>query len=137
MKNKRTAGRKKKCLPLIFSSGSMQFTGYSSNFSYTGLFIKTRKPLKSGVPVEISFNSNKECKMCLTGLSVRAINVRFPTNKNGMGVKLISQSEEYRGFIKELFLLDLQKKSSEDYETCQEIRNMKNVYQCQSEDPTN
>jgi hypothetical protein len=103
MAEKRKARRRIKHFPVTYSSHGVEFTGCTSNLSYTGLFIRTRKPFKPGVPVKVSIHVDKECAIRLTGLSVRAINTGFACRKNGMGIQLLSQSEVYSDLIKELF----------------------------------
>jgi Tfp pilus assembly protein PilZ len=104
MAEKRKARRKIKHLPVTFSSHGLEFTGYTSNLSYTGMFIKTSKPFKAGVPVKVSIHVGKDYTIRLTGLSVRATNYGFVYNKNGMGIQLLSRSEVYSDFVKELFV---------------------------------
>jgi hypothetical protein len=92
MAEKRKTKRKRKRLPVTFSSHGHEFKGFA-----------TRKPFKPGVPVEISLHVDNDCKICVRGRSVRATNVGFVYSKNGMGIQLASESEEYRNFLKELF----------------------------------
>jgi hypothetical protein len=104
---RRNTRRTRKRLPVSFSSHGHEFKGVTYNLSYTGMFIRTRKPFKPGVPVEVSLHVDKDCTICVRGLSVRATNVRFKYCKNGMGIRLVAQSVEYRKFLKELFLVDI------------------------------
>jgi Tfp pilus assembly protein PilZ len=71
--------------------------------SSTGIFIRTRKPLKPGVPVNVSLHVDNDCTICIKGWSVRATKVGFAYTKNGMGVQLSSESEEYRYYLNEIF----------------------------------
>jgi Tfp pilus assembly protein PilZ len=103
MAEKRKTKRKRKRLPVTFSSHGHEFKGFACNLSSTGIFIRTRKPFKPGVPVEVSLHVDNDCKICVRGRSVRATNVGFVYSKNGMGIQLASESEEYRNFLKELF----------------------------------
>ena len=103
MTEKREAKRKKVRIPVTFSSHGFEFKGFACNLSSTGIFIKTRKPFKPGVPLEVTLHVDNDCKICVRGWSVRATNVGFAYSKNGMGVKFDSESEEYRNFLKELY----------------------------------
>jgi Tfp pilus assembly protein PilZ len=102
MANKRKAKRKIKHLPVTFSSHGLEYTGYTCNMSHTGMFIKTRKPFKKGVPVKVSLHVDKDYTISLSGLTVRAIKLGLVSSKNGMGIQLLSRSEDYRGFMEEL-----------------------------------
>lgn len=104
MAEKRRARRKAKHLPVTFSSLGLEFTGYTTNLSYTGMFIRTRKPFKPGVPVRVSIHVEKDFTINLTGLSVRAIKAGYIYSKNGMAIQLLSRSEVYSDFVKELFV---------------------------------
>jgi hypothetical protein len=105
--DKRRTGRSKTRLPVIYSSHGLQYNGCISDISFSGLFIRTRRPFKPGVPVEISIDTESGSKVCLKGLSVRANNYGVVCAKNGMGIKLDSQPEAYRGLVKDVFLKKL------------------------------
>ncbi len=102
MAEKRKTKRKIKRLPVTFSSHGLEFNGFACNLSSAGIFIRTRKPFKPGVPVEVSLHVDNDCKICVRGWSVRATNVGFVYSKNGMGIQLASESEEYRNYLNEL-----------------------------------
>jgi Tfp pilus assembly protein PilZ len=102
MAEKRNSKRKRKRLPVTYSACDVEFTGYTSNLSSTGMFIRTRKPFRAGVPVRITIHVDKDYTICVTGLTVRACNYGFVCSTNGMGIKLLSNSKEYRDFIEEL-----------------------------------
>ena len=103
MAEKRKTKRKRKRLPVTFSSHGHEFKGFACNLSSTGIFIRTRKPFKPGVPVEVSLHVEENCNICVRGRSLRATNVGFVYSKNGMGIQLASESEKYRNFLKDLF----------------------------------
>ena len=103
MAEKRKTKRKRKRLRVTFSSHGLEFNGFACNWSSTGIFIKTRKPFKPGVPVEVTLHVDKDCTICVRGWSVRATNVGFVYCKNGMGIQLVSEYEEYRIYLNELF----------------------------------
>ena len=103
MAEKRKDKRKRKRLPVTFSSNGFECKGFACKLSSTGMFIRTRKPFTPGVPVEISLHVNNDCKICLIGHSVRATNFGSFYSNNGMGIRLASESEEYKNYIKELY----------------------------------
>jgi Tfp pilus assembly protein PilZ len=102
MAEKRKTKRKRKRLPVTFSSHGHEFKGFACNLSSTGIFIRTRKPFKPGVPVKVSLHVDNDCTICIKGWSVRATNVGFVYSKNGMGIQLVSQPEEYRNLLNKL-----------------------------------
>ncbi len=77
MAEKRKAKRKRKRLPVTFSSNGLECKGFACDVSSTGMFIRTRKPFNPGVPVEVSLNVDNDYKICVRGYSVRAINAGF------------------------------------------------------------
>src|SRR4030067_743088 len=95
----RIAPRKIKRLPVTFISGNEECTGTSSDFSTTGLFIRTRKALPSGTSIKIIVELDDSHTITLTGIVVRAIKTGSMDIKNGMGVKLTSIPQEYQDFI--------------------------------------
>jgi Tfp pilus assembly protein PilZ len=104
MAEKRKSKRKIRRLPVTFSSQGVEFTGNTSNVSCTGMFIRTRKPFKTGIPVEISLHVDNDHTINLNARTVRATKLGSFYRKNGMGVQLLSQSEEYSNFLKEQFV---------------------------------
>jgi Tfp pilus assembly protein PilZ len=103
MAEKRNSKRKIKRLPVTFSSNGLEFNGYTSNLSFTGMFVRTRKPFKPGAQVKVSIQVDKNFTVSLTGISVRAINLGHAFSKNGMGIQLLSQSEIYNNLLRDLF----------------------------------
>lgn len=99
MEEKRKAKRKIKRSLVTFSSNGVEYKGFTSDLSLTGMYISTRRPFSPGVPVEISLNADNDYKICVRGYSVRAINAGFVYINNGMGIQLASESEAYRNFI--------------------------------------
>ena len=102
MANKRAERRKIRRLQASYSCNGVSCSGITSNFSRSGLFIRTRKPFTPGVSVEISLDLPDGRTICLSGVSVRAKKYRFNCSANGMGVKLVSIPEEYEEFINSL-----------------------------------
>jgi Tfp pilus assembly protein PilZ len=89
-------------LPVIFSDGKVEYTGMSSDFSLTGIFIRTRKALNPGTQLRIVLEVDENRKIELTGIVVRSIKTGIMEFKNGMGIKLTSIPKEYEDFVKAL-----------------------------------
>ncbi len=102
MAEKRIAPRKIKRLSITFSDGKVEQSGTSSDFSATGLFIRTRKALPPGTNLKIIIELDNNRTMTLTGIVIRSIKTGSMDIKNGMGVKLTYIPREYEDFIKEL-----------------------------------
>lgn len=100
--SKRTSDRKKKRLTITFSDGHVENNGMSSDFSSTGLFIRTRKAFDPGTPVTMVLEVAANRKIPLTGVVARAIRTGVMDFKNGMGIRLTSVPQAYEEFLKEL-----------------------------------
>jgi Tfp pilus assembly protein PilZ len=98
----RKAQRKIKRLSITFNDGTNEGTGTSSDFSTTGLFIRTRKPLKPGTALDMVLELSENHTVALTGIVVRAIKTGIRDFKNGMGVKLNEIPKDYEDFINSL-----------------------------------
>lgn len=99
---KRGAKRRIKRLTIIFTDGKMEHTGMSSDFSSTGLFIRTRKAFNPGTPVKMVFEVDENHKIELAGVVTRAIKTGVMDFKNGMGIKLSYIPQAYEDFLKEI-----------------------------------
>jgi Tfp pilus assembly protein PilZ len=99
---KRSAPRKIKRLPVTFSDGNVEYTGTSSDFSLTGVFIRTRKALDPGTQLRIVLEVDEDRKIELRGIVVRSIKTGIMEFKNGMGIKLTFVPKEYEDFVKAL-----------------------------------
>ena len=99
---KRITQRKIRRLSIIFSDGKGEYSGTSSDFSATGLFIRTRKAISPGTTLAIVAELDNNRKIDLTGIVVRSIKTGIADFKNGMGIKLTSIPQEYQDFINEL-----------------------------------
>ena len=99
---KRITQRKIRRLSITFSDGNTEYSGTSSDFSATGLFIRTRKALSPGTPIEMVAELDNNRRIPLTGIVVRSIKTGIADFKNGMGIKLTSIPQEYQDFINEL-----------------------------------
>lgn len=102
MMAKRGAKRRIKRLPITFTEGTVEYTGMSSDFSSTGLFIRTRKAFNPGTPVKIVFEVDGNHKIELAGVVARAIKTGVMAFKNGMGIKLSYIPKAYEDFLKEI-----------------------------------
>lgn len=96
---KRYSIRKIKRLPITFSDGKEELNGTSSDFSSTGLFIRTRRPCKPGTHVKMTLEINETRKISLAGVVARSIKTGSMVFKNGMGIKLTLIPKEYEDFI--------------------------------------
>ena len=102
MPDKRIAPRKIRRLSVIFSDGKDEYSGTSSDFSATGLFIRTRKALSPGTSLKIVIELDDHRKVTLTGMVVRSIKTGLMDFKNGMGIKLTNIPKDYEDFIQNL-----------------------------------
>lgn len=98
----RTQERKTKRLPVVFSNGNIEQNGTSSNFSYTGMFIRTNKPFQPGISLKIVIHLNDETRITLKGVIIWAHKTRITHLKNGMGIEFTSTPQEYIDFVTEL-----------------------------------
>ena len=102
MPDKRIAPRKIRRMPVTFSDGKDEYSGTSSDFSATGLFIRTRKALSPGTSLKIVVELDENRKVTLTGMVVRSIKTGIADFKNGMGIKLTNIPKDYEDFIQNL-----------------------------------
>ncbi len=98
----RIARRKIKRLTITFSDGIVEHSGTSSDFSMTGLFIRTRKALPPGTNLKIVVVLDDQRTITLMGIVVRSIKTGSMDIKNGMGVKFTYIPKEYEDFMNEL-----------------------------------
>lgn len=103
MAEKRKQKRKAKRLYVRYFSHDLEFRGNTSNFSSSGLFIRTSKPFRPGVPVKIAFKAQEDREICLHGICVRSTKNPFTSSKNGMGVQISSKPEDYEKFLSALY----------------------------------
>lgn len=97
---KRKTLRKIRRLPITFSDGKDERTGISSDFSATGLFIRTTRALSPGTKVKMVLETDEDKKIVLEGVVARAIKTGIRDFKNGMGIKLSPIPQAYKDFIK-------------------------------------
>jgi Tfp pilus assembly protein PilZ len=99
---RRKKTRKIKRLPITFSDGNVEYAGTSSDFSSTGLFIRTRRAFGPGTSVRMVLEVGENRSIDLKGIVVRAIKTGSMVFKNGMGIKLTNIPQDYKNFAKEL-----------------------------------
>jgi len=75
---------------------------YLLDISQTGLFIRTRKALKPGIPLIIVCELDENRKVALAGITARAIRTNFVHYKNGMGIKLTAIPQTYKDYLNKL-----------------------------------
>jgi hypothetical protein len=111
--SKRATERKIRRLPVTFTvistdpvaAGGEKQRGTSSDFSESGIFIRTRKVLKPGTHVQISVELDDNKSITLKGVVARSVKLgSFGTSafKDGIGVRLTDIKEEYLVFVEQL-----------------------------------
>ncbi len=98
----RIAERKIKRITVIFSDGTVEHRGTTSDLSHTGMFIRTRKILKPGTPVKLTMELNENRNIALTGVVARFVKLGTTVFKDGIGVKLTTIPPEYKDLVQEL-----------------------------------
>lgn len=89
---------------ITFTCEEEKHRGISSNVSSTGLFIKTRKKFKAGLPVNMTVDKDESQKMNLNGVIARTkITSRFDKFENGIGIGLTEVPQAYKDFMEVLF----------------------------------
>ncbi len=96
--------RKIKRVPIVFSTSQNEYHGTSSDFSFTGLFIRTSKPFVPGTHLKMILEIDENRRIEISGVVARASKTRSLDFKNGMGVKITSRTQEYKDFLKELLV---------------------------------
>lgn len=110
---KRECKRKIRRLNITFSDGETEYSGISSDFSCSGLFIRTRNSFSEGIKLNMKLELENGKIIPLAGIVKRAIKTNISSYnisgyktssyKNGMGIRLTSIPEEYNDFIEELY----------------------------------
>ena len=107
MVDRRTSKRRIKRREITFICDEKEYKGISSNFSETGLFIKTRIRFKQGAPVEMLLELDKDQQTAIKGKVVR-ITARskffnnYKISGNGIGIEVTETTREYKDFCKSL-----------------------------------
>jgi Tfp pilus assembly protein PilZ len=103
MADKRKDKRKIKRLHITILCGENQHKGISSNFSFSGLFIKTRKKFKPGSSVSMILEVNDSQKMSLRGTIARTkIGSKFDKFNDGIGIQLTTIPQAYKHHVETL-----------------------------------
>jgi Tfp pilus assembly protein PilZ len=115
MLDKRESTRKIKHLHITFFCGEGEHKGISSNFSYTGLFIKTRKKCKPGSSVNMILEIDDNQKIVFRGVvawakitslfhDVKKVKKTSIFNRfnDGIGIKLTEPPQAYKDFLEAL-----------------------------------
>ena len=103
MAEKRKTKRKIKRLPVTFLCENKIHKSISSNFSETGLFIKTGSKFKPGSPVYMVLELDDDNKTAFKGKVVRITTnsklfETYRISRNGIGVELTKITQEYKAF---------------------------------------
>jgi hypothetical protein len=85
-----------------FVANGKHYRAISSDFSRSGLFVRTNRALVPGTELDIVIHLPNGFNAQLKGLVRRAIKTPVVSLKNGMGIELISRDSNYISFLKEL-----------------------------------
>ena len=91
----------KRC-EIEFTKNGTAFRGISSNFSLSGLFIKTSKPIAEDTLIELIVHLPNGLTSELKGIVRRAFRSHVSTQKNGMGIELTERDSNYLDFLSSL-----------------------------------
>jgi Tfp pilus assembly protein PilZ len=94
------ATRFTKRLEARFRSGGLTYTGILSNFSQTGLFVRTNRGFTPGTTIDIELVLPNNEVSVLKGVVRRTIKTQMSSLGNGMGVELIEKDSIYSDFMK-------------------------------------
>lgn len=92
----------KRC-EIEFSTNGTAYRGISSNFSLSGLFIKTSKPFAEDTLVDLIIHLPNGLISELKGIVRRAFRNPVNIQKNGMGIELTEKDSNYDDFINSIF----------------------------------
>jgi hypothetical protein len=88
----------KRCEVEVSTNGTAS-RGISSNFSLSGLYIKTSKPFSEDTPVALRIHLPSGLIAELKGIVRRAFRNAVNIQKNGMGIELTEKDSRYCDFI--------------------------------------
>jgi len=83
-----------------FRSEDKNHRAISSDFSLTGLFIRTNNAFRPGTPLEITVHLPDGSEARLKGIVRRALKTFSIALKNGMGIEITESDRNYANFIK-------------------------------------
>ncbi len=95
-----------KRLEVIFGSGELSYRGILSNFSESGLFIRTNRGFSPNTVIDIKIMLPDNNISRLKGIVKRTIKRPVSTIKNGMGIELIEKDETYLNFLRSFTRLE-------------------------------
>ena len=109
-KEKRQQRRFVKRCEVEFTADGSTYRGISSDFSLTGLFLRTNHPLQAGTVFDLLVYLPDGNSSRLKGKAVRSLKTPLgnvmgtpiKTVENGMGVQLLERDGNYLNFIKSL-----------------------------------
>lgn len=101
------AGRRRhkriiKRLDTEFSSGGSSFRGTSSNFSESGLFLRTQKPLPADTQVDVSIQLPDDNVSRIKGTVRWSLKSAMKHAKSGMGIEISEYDRHYVNFLNTL-----------------------------------
>lgn len=105
MPEKRIKDRVTKRLSVKFGASELNNNGLTSNLSLTGIFIRTNSGLAPGTPVnvELTLPDNRILNMKGTVMWTKRVHPKLAEfSRNGMGIMLKDNPEEYIKFVTEL-----------------------------------
>ncbi len=85
-----------------FSATGKSYIGISSDFSISGLFVRTNHAFVPGTIVDLVVHLPDGKEARLRGNVRRAIKTPIVSLKNGMGIELLEKDENYTEFIRSL-----------------------------------
>ena len=100
--NKRRHPRFIKRLTIKFIINNESFTGISSDFSESGLFIRTSRGCSANHPIEIEIFMPDNSVSLLKGIVRRTTRTPIPSMKNGMGIEIIEKDGIFIDFLKSI-----------------------------------
>ncbi len=95
-----------KRLEVIFGTGEVSYRGILSNFSESGLFIRTNRGFSPNTVIDIEIVLPDNNISRLKGIVKRTIKRPVSTIKNGMGIELIEKDQTYLDFLKSFTTLE-------------------------------
>jgi hypothetical protein len=84
-----------------FIGDGKNYRAISSDFSRSGIFIRTNHAFAPGTELDIIIHLPNETDCKLTGVVRRAMKTPFVSLKNGMGIELLSRDHNYIKFLRE------------------------------------
>lgn len=84
------------------SANDQSSRGISSNFSLSGLFMRTNHPFAPGTPVNLIIHLPDGAIAMAKGVVKMAQKTPLASMKNGMGIEIIEKDANYVAFLKSL-----------------------------------